>query len=62
MSEQPPVKSRYERLGGVYSIVSVLNDFIVGDSLPLGTFAHADRRLTPNPIACSRYEQTGDGK
>jgi hypothetical protein len=34
MSEQAPVKSLYERLGGVYSIASVVDDFIVGVASP----------------------------
>jgi hypothetical protein len=30
MSEQVQAKSLYERLGGVYSIATVVDDFIVG--------------------------------
>jgi hemoglobin len=42
MSEQPPVKSLYERLGGVYSIASVVDDFI--DRIMV------DPRLNSNPL------------
>jgi hemoglobin len=42
MSEQPPVKSLYERLGGVYSIASVVDDFI--DRIMV------DPRLNTNPL------------
>jgi hemoglobin len=42
MSEQPPVKSLYERLGGVYSIASVVDDFI--DRIMF------DPRLNSNPL------------
>jgi hemoglobin len=42
MSEQPQVKSLYERLGGVYSIASVVDDFI--DRIMV------DPRLNSNPL------------
>jgi hemoglobin len=42
MSEQQPVKSLYERLGGVYSIASVVDDFI--DRIMV------DPRLNSNPL------------
>jgi hemoglobin len=42
MSEQMPVKSLYERLGGVYSIASVVDDFI--DRIMV------DPRLNSNPL------------
>ena len=42
MSEQPPVKSLYERLGGVYAIASVVDDFI--DRIMI------DPRLNSNPL------------
>jgi hemoglobin len=42
MSEQPPVKSLYERLGGVYSIASVVDDFIERIMV--------DPRLNSNPL------------
>jgi hemoglobin len=42
MSEQPPAKSLYERLGGVYSIASVVDDFI--DRIMV------DPRLNSNPL------------
>ncbi len=42
MSEQSPVKSLYERLGGVYSIASVVDDFI--DRIMV------DPRLNSNPL------------
>jgi hemoglobin len=42
MSEQTPVKSLYERLGGVYSIASVVDDFI--DRIMV------DPRLNSNPL------------
>ena len=42
MSEQPLVKSLYERLGGVYSIASVVDDFI--DRIMV------DPRLNSNPL------------
>jgi hemoglobin len=42
MSAQPPVKSLYERLGGVYSIASVVDDFI--DRIMI------DPRLNSNPL------------
>jgi hemoglobin len=42
MSEQPSVKSLYERLGGVYSIASVVDDFI--DRIMV------DPRLNSNPL------------
>jgi hemoglobin len=42
MSAQPPVKSLYERLGGVYSIASVVDDFI--DRIMV------DPRLNSNPL------------
>jgi hemoglobin len=42
MSEQVPVKSLYERLGGVYSIASVVDDFI--DRIMV------DPRLNSNPL------------
>ena len=42
MSEQAPVKSLYERLGGVYSIASVVDDFI--DRIMV------DPRLNSNPL------------
>ena len=42
MSKQTPVKSLYERLGGVYSIASVVDDFI--DRIMV------DPRLNSNPL------------
>lgn len=42
MSEQEPVKSLYERLGGVYAIASVVDDFI--DRIMV------DPRLNANPL------------
>ena len=42
MSEQPLIKSLYERLGGVYSIASVVDDFI--DRIMV------DPRLNSNPL------------
>ncbi len=42
MSEQLPAKSLYERLGGVYSIASVVDDFI--DRIMI------DPRLNSNPL------------
>jgi hemoglobin len=42
MSEQPQAKSLYERLGGVYSIASVVDDFI--DRIMV------DPRLNSNPL------------
>ena len=42
MSEQEQVKSLYERLGGVYAIASVVDDFI--DRIMV------DPRLNANPL------------
>ncbi len=49
MSEQTPAKSLYERLGGVYAIATVVDDFI--DRIMV------DPRLNANPLVDAAHHQ-----